>query len=151
MTTSNGKCWSCGSNYRGQIGNGNDEEEVEVCIPQQVLIPSSDHVIKVSCGWNHCIALTKDGKCYVWGANSNHKLGINTNESDFISTPQKLSLPNNTPFIDISAGAEHSIAVNLKNEIFVWGLNVSGQLGQEKELYRYWFEQPTLIHLLEAN
>ena len=149
VITSNGKCWSCGGYYRGILGIGNDDG-AKVCIPQQILIPSSDHVIKVCSGWRHCIALTKDCKSYVWGDNSDHELGINTNEPDFISTPQELSLPNDIPFIDISAGSYHSLAVNLKNEIFVWGSNNYGQLGQEKELE--YLEEPTLIHLIdEAN
>jgi len=149
VTTSNGKCWSCGNNTEGRLGIVNDDNEAKVCTPQQVLIPSSGHVIKLSSGWNHSISLTKDGKCYVWGSNSDHQLGINTNESDFISTPQKLSLPNDIPFIDISTGYDHSIAVNLKNEIFVWGSNQYGQLGQEKELK--YFEEPILIHLIDES
>jgi len=157
ITTSNGQCWSSGSNTRGQLGIGNDDEEAKICIPQQVLIPSSGHIVKVSSPWNHCIALTKDGKCYVWGDNSQYQLGINTNdnpqfqlgintnESYFISTPQELSLPHDIPFIDISAGVHHSIAVNLNNEIFGWGSNQYGQLGKKEELK--YFAVPTLLHL----
>jgi len=101
----------------------------------------------VVCTSHHCIALTKDGKCFIWDNNSNHQLGINTGEDEFISTPQELPLPNNIPFIDVSAGYNYSMATNLNNEIFVWGSNEFGQLGQGIEL-RY-YEEPTMLYLVE--
>ena len=33
-------------------------------------------ITQVSCGWNHTMALTRDGSVYVWGSNAFGQLGV---------------------------------------------------------------------------
>ena len=45
-----------------------------------------DLIVNVSCGFNHCVALTEDGKVYVWGK----RMGIYPNVEltyDYLKSP----------------------------------------------------------------
>jgi len=46
--------------------------------PKQVLLPTSNKVIKVDAGVDFNLALTEDGKLYSWGNNDYGQLGNNS-------------------------------------------------------------------------
>ena len=63
----------CGWNKNGQLGlTTQDAVEVTECCP----VPSFPcPITKVSCGWNHTVALTESGAVFVWGSNAFGQLG----------------------------------------------------------------------------
>ena len=38
--------------------------------PSPVLIPETEKVVKIVCGYRHSLAITEDGKLFGWGYNS---------------------------------------------------------------------------------
>ena len=84
-------------------------------------IPSD---IKISCGYAHTIALTKDNKVYSWGNNTLAQLGLGHNNS--VKEPTEINLPN---VISVSCGADHTIALTKDNKLYSWGENDEGELG----------------------
>jgi len=81
VVMSNGKCKSCGFSAEGMLGHGyNTRFSME---PSEVFLPPSDcdsnlsnHIVSVSAGAFHALALSDDGNVFSWGINSNERLGL---------------------------------------------------------------------------
>lgn len=69
-----GSLWVWGRSKRGQLGLGKDI--VEATVPCRVQALASYDVVKVSFGWGHAMALTKDGGLFGWGYSENGRLGV---------------------------------------------------------------------------
>jgi hypothetical protein len=62
-----------------------------------------------------------------WGSNSSGQLGNGSTSSSPVSTP--VSVTGLSGITQIAAGQYHSLAINGTGEVFAWGSNSSGQLG----------------------
>ena len=65
-----GQVYACGWNKNGQLGLPSPED---ITIPQ--LLPGLHKITKVSCGWNHTLAISESGCVLVWGSNGFGQLG----------------------------------------------------------------------------
>lgn len=97
--------------------------------------PGKQQVVKASAGLNHSLAVTKDGKVFAWGSNTNGQLGLHGVPTGEVTAavskrPQWLkgALKDNE-VADIAAGAAHSLCVTADGNVFVWGSNSNGALG----------------------
>ncbi|OAY76025.1 putative E3 ubiquitin-protein ligase HERC6, partial [Ananas comosus] len=68
-----GSLWVWGRSKRGQLGLG--REITEATKPCRVEALAGHDVVKVSFGWGHAFALTKDGKIFGWGYSEDGRLG----------------------------------------------------------------------------
>ena len=82
---------------------------------------------QVAAGWGYSMALDKNGNLWTWGSNMFGKLGNGTNEDSNIPIQVTNSL--GTKFIQIAAGFHHSLALDEEGNLWTWGSNSSGQLG----------------------
>ena len=87
---------------------------------------SNKKLIDIACGLNHCIGLTRDGVCYAWGDNRNGQLGCGPIS---LQTPQVIKHIRDYKVVRVSCGSEHSMALTNDGQVFVWGANNLGQLG----------------------
>ncbi|XP_020287366.1 RCC1 and BTB domain-containing protein 1-like [Pseudomyrmex gracilis] len=71
--TDNGEIYGWGYNGVGQLGIGNYVNQVNPCRIGSLL---GIVIVKVVCGYAHTLALTDEGKLYVWGGNSYGQLGV---------------------------------------------------------------------------
>jgi alpha-tubulin suppressor-like RCC1 family protein len=112
------KCW--GLNDRSQLGDGTT---ISRSAPVDVVGVSG--ATAVAAGQSHSCALTSGGvKC--WGANDNGQLG----DSTTTSRPTPVSVTGlGTGVTALSAGDFHTCAVTSGAGVTCWGLNASGQLG----------------------
>jgi len=114
---------SFGHNPVGQLGNGLSNKEFNA--PQYIEY-SFGEVADIVAGEGHSLALTKEGKVWTWGSNSNGQLGIGSDVL-YKLTPTELEyLPK---IKKISASNKHSIALDENGHVWTWGNNFSGQLG----------------------
>ncbi|KAF7140911.1 hypothetical protein RHSIM_Rhsim06G0182900 [Rhododendron simsii] len=68
-----GSLWVWGKSKRGQLGLG---EGITECVsPSKVEALSGEEIVKVSLGWGHALAQTKDGKLFGWGYSADVRLG----------------------------------------------------------------------------
>ncbi|KAL9160442.1 hypothetical protein ABFS82_08G200400 [Erythranthe guttata] len=68
-----GTLWVWGKSRRGQLGLGKDI--TEAILPTKVDALRGQDIVKVSLGWGHALALTKDGKLFGWGYYADGRLG----------------------------------------------------------------------------
>ena len=118
-----GSLYMWGKNDRGQVGNGTTEN---VATPVKVL----DNVVAVALGGYHSAAITEDGSLYTWGYNGSGQLGYDTyskNESGekISATPRKLM----DGIVSVSLGSTHSAAISKTGNLYAWGDNTYGQVG----------------------
>jgi len=120
-----GNVFSFGRNNYGQLGIGVGEDKLAFThIPQKVNVPACK---QVCCGEYYVICLCYDGSVYSFGDNRKRQLGIGNNE-DYYTSPQPISSLKDVEFI--SCGVNHTICKSSNNEIYSWGNNIYGQLGQ---------------------
>lgn len=118
--TSNGRVWSWGSNYNGQLGDGSTADK-----HTPVKIDSLTNVKALGAGNSHVLALKNDGTVWSWGHNSTGQLGNGTQKDQ--SSPVKVSGLNNIKAV--SAGSSFSLALTDNGRVMAWGSNVDGQIG----------------------
>lgn len=101
------------------------------CIDQFPKEERNDY-IQVECGVSHTVALKYDGTVWVWGDNTNRKLGIE--EGTSITKPFNIKELQDIVFV--STGDEHSLALKNDGSVWVWGRNADNQLGDGTNITR---------------
>ncbi|MDP4201347.1 MAG: gliding motility-associated C-terminal domain-containing protein [Bacteroidota bacterium] len=115
-----GTLWAWGSNSDGQLAANKDES-----VPTQ--IGSSGGWTQISAGFSYVVALKKDGTLWAWGNNGNGQLGIGAGIITHSNTP--IQIGNSTDWMQVSAGAQHILALKKDGTLWSWGSNGNGQLG----------------------
>ena len=80
----------------------------------------------VSAGDSHTCALSEDGVAWCWGSNSRGQLGVDQRHR-IEARPVAANLA--ARYRSISAGRQHTCAIDLEGNGWCWGANESGQLG----------------------
>jgi len=125
---SGGELLSWGYNDKGQLGIGTGQPTGS---PAGVDLGSSQGtIVAVASGATHSLAITSTGSLLVWGSDAAHELGLGS-ETATETTPQPgPTLPGATglPTI-VAAGDEDSFAVTSTGQLYGWGDDKVGQLG----------------------
>jgi alpha-tubulin suppressor-like RCC1 family protein len=113
---------SWGANGQGQLG---DDTVTSRASPVQVVGGFTDWC-QASAGNSHSLGLRTEGTLWAWGLNNTGKLGDNTsvNKSSPVSVVGDF-----TDWCQVSAGYNHSLGLRTTGTAWAWGLNTSGQLG----------------------
>ena len=116
-----GHLWTWGYNNKGQIGYGTKEYETS-----PVPILTETKFKQISAGGYHCIAQDEEGKLWVWGDNEYGQLGTGTTIKQLQPTKIELDIK----FKEISSSNYcHSLAIDEEENLWAWGNNECGQLG----------------------
>ena len=128
-----GNIWSWGSNSKGQLGNGESGFDKNVLIPTK--ITNGTTYTSIVAGNSITLALDNEGNIWAWGDNDDGKLGNGESgyNENVVLIPTKIT--NETKYKQISAGFDHSLALDEEGNIWSWGGNSSGQLGNGKSGY----------------
>ncbi len=97
-------------------------------------MPTDFTYVQVSAGKWHSLALGSDGYVYAWGSNQHGQLGNNTATNSSVPVrvrdPASPTDPNKgLKAIQVSAGDDHSLALDSNGYAYAWGENIYGQLG----------------------
>ncbi|TSJ83732.1 InlB B-repeat-containing protein [Bifidobacterium apousia] len=139
---SDGNAYAWGRNGNGQLGDGTRDDKhapVMVRTPDRKTypdLPADFTYVQVSAGQYHSLAVGSDGNVYAWGWNNYGQLGDGTTSSRYtpvrVKTPDRSTypdLPADFTYLQVSAGAWHSLAVGSDGNAYAWGNNYSGRLG----------------------
>jgi alpha-tubulin suppressor-like RCC1 family protein len=98
-----------------------------------------------SCGWSHVITASSNRKhVYIWGRGDLGQLGtkLHTSANKYRNRPDHLPLAMPCTIASVHAGSEHSCCVTTSGELYMWGWNEHGNLGQGDKINRF---EPTLV------
>jgi alpha-tubulin suppressor-like RCC1 family protein len=135
---SDGNVWSWGNNPNGQLGNGDSGTGVYESIPAQVKgengVGVLTNVTAIAAGSTYSLALDSDGSVWAWGNNTNGQLGNgNSGTGAQEVTPVKVKGENGvgvlTNVTAIAGGQLHPLALDSDGNVWSWGFNSDGQLG----------------------
>ncbi len=91
-----------------------------------VVMPGLSGIVGVSAGNNHALAVKSDGTVWGWGDNTYGQLGIGNAGGYYTSGVQ---VPGLSGIVEVAAGAMHSVARRNDGQVFAWGQNRKGALG----------------------
>lgn len=130
--TDAGKIYSWGKNTQGQCGHGNAEDQAK---PQCIRKLDDKVIVQVAAGWEHSLALTKEGLMYSWGCGYKDirrgmvppVLGLGHNESR--ASPELIASIESVKIVSITCGWDHSLALDEHGKVLSWGSGQNGKLG----------------------
>uniref|UniRef100_A0A8D0GNX2 Regulator of chromosome condensation 2 n=1 Tax=Sphenodon punctatus TaxID=8508 RepID=A0A8D0GNX2_SPHPU len=128
LITTEGKLWSWGRNEKGQLGHG-DTKRVEA--PKLIEVLSSEVIVLAACGRNHTLALTENGSLFAFGENKMGQLGLG-NQTDAVPSPAQI-MYNGQPITKMACGAEFSMIMDCKGNLYSFGCPEYGQLGHNSD------------------
>ncbi|MFO7936303.1 MAG: glycosyl hydrolase family 28 protein [Kiritimatiellia bacterium] len=117
-----GRVWTWGDNADGQLGQPDARR-----VPQPRPVNGLDKVVAVSAS-RHTLALTSDGMVFAWGRNSSGQLGNGRFGLDKKEL-RPVQVADISDIVAISAGWEHSLALDRHGKVYAWGSRSHGQLG----------------------
>lgn len=131
--TTDGKIFCWGDNVHSQLGADTPDF---TRVPRLVQWPFASAIPttfqQLSAGGDHTCALAA-GKVYCWGGGAGGQLGNGMNPISS-SVPMSVSLPRKVT--QVSAGWLHTCALTDAGEVYCWGVNNHGQLGDGTKTIR---------------
>jgi alpha-tubulin suppressor-like RCC1 family protein len=121
-----GRLFAWGYNRYGQLGTGNYADSL---LPAPVVKPTTVTAWKaIAAGGFHNLALGVAGRLFAWGANGDGQLGLG--HTNGASRPRLVNPPPGvTGWESIAAGGGHSLALGSDGNLYAWGWNRTGQVG----------------------
>ncbi|XP_055644647.1 protein RCC2 homolog [Toxorhynchites rutilus septentrionalis] len=122
------KALTFGRNQFGQLGQA-DLKTLE----KPTLVPGLENmnIIQAACGRNHTLFLTDTGTVYACGDNKNGQCGVG-NTQPIMSKVTRLNY-SGPQLIKIGCGADFSMVLDIKGNLYSFGLPEYGQLGHNTD------------------
>ncbi len=130
------QCWGDGDNR--QLGRSSTTDS-ETPIP--VTLPAGRTATAVSAGGDHTCALLDDATVACWGDDDNGQLGDGSPGTDSETPTVAVGL---TGVVQLDTGFNNTCARTMAGEVYCWGDNLDGQIGDGTTTDR---STPTLVTL----
>ena len=124
----NGSLWAWGENGWGQLGDGTTTDRRT---PRRV--GSATNWASVSAGSTHSLGVRRNGQLFAWGNNWTGQLGIGSQDFSRMR-PARVGSASN--WLAVSGGELHSLGVRTNGQLFAWGENQWGQVGDGSRTIR---------------
>eukprot|EP00347_Sterkiella_histriomuscorum_P016506 403352920 len=145
--TSDGMILSWGRGIFGQLGHG-DTENYSLPTPIEALVKIQ--IIQVSCGWQHSMALSSQGRIFSWGYGEDGQLGHGDTNDYLLPKEIDFFRKNSINVGMIACGHSHSgcITDGQSSQLYLWGCNPDCRLMIEENENQL---LPTLTILEQAK
>jgi alpha-tubulin suppressor-like RCC1 family protein len=120
-----GRVYAWGDNHHGQSGDGTHLRQHPDPVP--VKLASRTQVTAIACGDSHALALTSAGRVLAWGEGRYGALGAGQPGDSPVPVPVRL--PASVRIRALFAGRSTSMALSTTGQVWTWGDNRKGQLG----------------------
>jgi alpha-tubulin suppressor-like RCC1 family protein len=137
-----GTVWAWGNNGYGQLGNnfGNSASTVNSSVPVRVVIDTLNtpltNVIAIAVGGSFSVAVKTDGTVWTWGNNDSSQLGdriltglLGSPNSYAVQIASFGNASGKPQAVSVAGGLSHVLAEDSTGQVYAWGLNANGQLG----------------------
>jgi len=118
-----GTAWCWGANYAGQIGDGTNTSAMA---PTQV---DGETWSVIAAGGSHTCGVRTDGKLRCWGTNGNGELGVVLPPGGGYAIAPVAISDDLGPWAGVFAGKSHTCGITAAGDLYCWGSNASGELG----------------------
>ncbi len=120
-----GQLFAWGANDQGQAAGGNGQAVVGA--PAEFIPPQFGvRFAGVAAGDDFSLAIDREGRAWTWGSNSAGQLG---NGSAASAQPEPRIIPGLIEVVALSAGSDHALALRQNGDVWAWGSNQRGQIG----------------------
>jgi alpha-tubulin suppressor-like RCC1 family protein len=130
VLTATGTVISWGSNFWGQLGNGNTDTTGCACNPFPMQIPGLNGVTAVVGGYGFNFVLKSDGTLWGFGVNNFGQLGDGTMNNS--ASPVQVQGIGGVVAATASYGTAYAIESN--GTLWAWGKNDAGQVGNGQQV-----------------
>ena len=122
-------CWGMGTN--GRIGDNTTSNRLTpYALNTTGAISSTATIVQITSGDTFTCAISHTYSSYCWGNNATNQLGDGTTTQSLISVAvSQGNIPAGALVRQISSGTSHTCTLASDHKIYCWGLNTSGQLG----------------------
>jgi E3 ubiquitin-protein ligase HERC4 len=87
------------------------------------------NITKISCGFQHSMAINEWGQLFAWGSNSSGQCGHENDSSAIYPMPKLVKSLATKQIVQVACGQFHSLALTNSGELYSFGANLLGQLG----------------------
>ncbi|MCP1132779.1 fibronectin type III domain-containing protein [Paenibacillus polysaccharolyticus] len=128
VLTTEGNVWMWGTGNAGQLGQGDLK-------PRDVptLVPNLEKITDVAIVLQSTFAIQEDGTLWGWGANNVYQGNGITDKS---LVPVRIDIPVKIKHIYSNTNTNTVAAIDVNNDVWMWGSNADGQLGNGTKVYR---------------
>jgi alpha-tubulin suppressor-like RCC1 family protein len=142
--TDQGQVMAWGDNSSGALGNGT---QTDSSVPVPVSLPPGTTVTSIQAGCLNALALTSTGEVLAWGEHPVDGLPGDCSTEACITIPVPVQFPAGTTITAVSAGGFMDLALTATGQVYAWGDNDQGQLGDGLEGSQASSSTPVLVHI----
>ncbi len=123
-----GTLYAWGNNGTGQLGTTASGNKTAPTV-----VAGSKRWVTVATAGLHTLGITADGKLWVWGNNDYGELGVDYYVVQQQNTPMQVGT---STWLDVAASVGVSSAISAENDLYSWGYNGDGELGDGTTTWR---------------
>jgi alpha-tubulin suppressor-like RCC1 family protein len=150
LAASGDRLYSWGENNFGQLGTSGHYGTLTASpAPAQVMLTHTGTLTGIAAGGEHTVVLTSTGEVFTFGNNQYGQLGRSVAGATSSPTPGLVSFPGiSGSIVAIAAGQSHTLALSSAGQLYAFGDNFSGRLGNSVNDRAHAANQtPTLVKM----
>ena len=126
-----GHLYSWGNGSCGQLGHADLEVAIEKRLshPRRVESLASTPCVQIACGGDHSLCLSADGEVFAFGRSTYGQCGHGDTQNVYTPRPVSRVHLGDRRIVSLSAGGQHSMAIDETRTLHSWGFGHSGRCG----------------------